>query len=100
MFAPMTPAKRQDSLLRRSKRPWLCPTNVGVPRSAAFSTLMRNANGKSPALERRWQMVVSMDDIGRQIADLKERLAALDRERSQIAADLNSLERVRTALNT
>jgi predicted XRE-type DNA-binding protein len=27
---PMTPAKRQDSLSRRSKRPWLCATNAGV----------------------------------------------------------------------
>ncbi len=37
-------------------------------------------------------MTSGTDDVGRQIVDLKERLAALDRERSQIAADLIALE--------
>jgi hypothetical protein len=42
-------------------------------------------------------MVVGADDVARQIADLKERLAALDRQRSQIAADLSALQQLRAA---
>jgi hypothetical protein len=42
-------------------------------------------------------MTTGTDDVGRQIADLKERLAALDRERSQIAANLSALERPQPA---
>lgn len=38
-------------------------------------------------------MVLGKGEITRQIADLKERLAALDRERSQIVANLSALER-------